>query len=95
VDKPVNWTGYSLDGQQNVTITGNTTLSGVSSGLHNLTVYAQDAFGSIGVSEKVSFTLELAPFPAITIATVSVAVALAVAGLLVYHKKHKRSLVAV
>ena len=26
VDKTVNWTGYSLDGQQNVTITGNTTI---------------------------------------------------------------------
>jgi parallel beta-helix repeat protein len=34
--KAVNWTGYSLDGKQNVTITGNTTLTGLSSGLHVL-----------------------------------------------------------
>jgi parallel beta-helix repeat protein len=36
VVKTVNWTGYSLDGQQNVTITGNTTLTGLPNGLHAL-----------------------------------------------------------
>jgi hypothetical protein len=90
VDKPINWTGYSLDGRQNVTITGNTTLSGLSSGLHNLTIYAQDAFGSIGASEKVSFTVALSPFPTATFIAVSGAVAV-VAGLLIYLKKIKSS----
>lgn len=57
ISKPVSWIDYSLDGQENVTITGNTTLSGVTSGLHNVTVYAKDKFGNIGASETVTFNV--------------------------------------
>jgi outer membrane protein assembly factor BamB len=88
VDKPVNWTGYSLDGAENVTIDGNTTITGLSSGLHNVTVYAKDLFGNVGASETVIFKAE--PFPFMPVATVSVAVVAVVsAGLLVYFKKRK------
>lgn len=96
-DKAVNWTNYSLDGQQNITFSSNTNLTDISNGLHNITVYAQDTFGNIGSSETISFTIakpksEL--FPVVPVAAVSVVVvALAVAGLLVYHKKHKRNLI--
>ena len=38
VSKSVVWMGYSLDGQDNVTVTGNITLSELSRGLHNVTV---------------------------------------------------------
>jgi hypothetical protein len=51
--------GYSLDGQDNVTVTGNATLSGLSSGLHNVTVYANDTAGNMGVSETIKFTTAL------------------------------------
>ncbi len=92
-DKAVNWTSYSLDGQQNVTFSGIANLTGLSNGLHNITVFAQDTFGNIGSSETISFTItkpESELFPVAPVATVSiVAVALVVAGLLVYHKKHK------
>ena len=93
VNKPVNWTGYSLDGKQNVTITGDTSLSGLPSGIHNITVYAKDLFGNIGASETITFTV-IVPFPVVPVAAVSIAaLALVVAGLLVYQKKHKRNLV--
>jgi hypothetical protein len=93
VDKLVNWTGYSLDGKQNVTITGDTSLSGLSSGMHNITVYAKDLFGNVGSSETITFIVAV-PFPLLPVAAVSVAViVLVAAGLLVYHKKHKHNLV--
>ncbi|MEM2954061.1 MAG: NosD domain-containing protein [Candidatus Bathyarchaeia archaeon] len=53
VSEPVSWIGYSLDGQANVTIAGNTTLTGVSNGSHSLIVYAEDTDGNIGASETI------------------------------------------
>jgi hypothetical protein len=95
-DKAVNWTSYSLDGQQNITISGITNLTDISNGVHNITIYAQDTFGNIGSSETISFTVaksEPEPFPVVPVASVSIlAVALVVAGLLVYHKKHNREI---
>ena len=89
------WTGYSLDGLSNTTITGNITLTNLPTGMHNITVYAQDSFGNIGSSETISFTIakpESESFPVVPVAVASVvAVALVVAGLLVYHKKHKQN----
>jgi hypothetical protein len=93
VDKLVNWMGFSLDGKDNVTITGNTTITGLSAGLHNITVYAKDEFENIGASETISFSVaeEPEPFPTALVATAS-GTALAVVGvvLLVYLKKRKR-----
>jgi N-acetylneuraminic acid mutarotase len=90
VDKPVNWTGYSLDGKQNVTVAGNTTLTGLSSGLHNVTVYANDTYGNMGASETVIFTIS-EPFPTALVAAASGAsIAIIVVGLLVYFKKRNR-----
>jgi ureidoglycolate hydrolase len=94
-DKPASWIGYSLDGKPNVTIAENTTLTGLSSGLHNITIYANDTFGNMGASETVSFTIakpESEPFSTATVVAVSGASAVVVisAGLLVYFKKRKR-----
>jgi len=91
VNKPVNWTGYSLDGQDNVTVTGNTTISGLTNGLHNVTVYAKDTFGNVGVSETVSFTVE-APFPATLVVAPVASVVVVGAVLAIYFKKrHPKS----
>mgnify|MGYP001050437448 CR=1 FL=1 len=57
-DEPVFWIAYSLDKQSNKTIAGNTTLSGLSNGLHSLIVYAKDKAGNIGSSDIVHFTLQ-------------------------------------
>lgn len=89
-----------LDGQKDMAIDGNITLTGLSIGLHNVTVNAVDLAGHVGASETVNFTLatEQEPktdsepelFPTVPIAASSTAVvALAGTGLLVYHKKHK------
>jgi hypothetical protein len=91
-DKAPMWLGYSLDGEQNVTITGNTTLTGLSNGLHNVTVYANDTFGNQGASQTVTFTVAVPePFPTALVAAASGAsIALVSVGLLVYFKKRHR-----
>jgi hypothetical protein len=79
VNKQVPWIGYSLDGQETVTVTGNVTLTGLSNGLHNVTVYAEDALENIWESETTYFTVEVPePFPVTTVAIASTAVATAI-----------------
>jgi len=93
VDEPVSRITYSLDNQDNVSIAGNTTLTNLPYGHHNLTVYATNPAGNVGASQTINFTIakqEAETFPTTTVAVVSVTVAVVVvAGLLVYHKKHK------
>ena len=73
-----------------MTIAGNTTLVGLSNGLHTLTVYANDTVGNVGTSETISFTVDV-PFPtALVISASGVSLAVVAAGLLVYFKKRKR-----
>jgi hypothetical protein len=84
---------YSLDGKENITISGNTTLNGLAYGAHNVTVYATDASGNTGVSETAYFTIakESEPFPAAPVAAASVTtIAVVGVGLLIYFKKRKR-----
>jgi hypothetical protein len=90
VDEAASHFTYSLDGEENVTIAGNTTLIGVANGDHNLTVYAWDEAGNVGASEIVTFSVD-APFPITLIAVASGASIAAVAvGAVVYFKKRKR-----
>ena len=91
-----NWTGYSLDGQENKTISGNFTLNSLPNGLHIVTVYANDTYGNMGASEPISFTVAVAEpesFPVVPVAAIAIAAVIVAAGLLVYHKKHKHNLV--
>ncbi len=87
VNEPCTGLVYSLDGKENVTLQGNTTLTGLDYAEHKITVYAQDKAGNFGVSE-VHFMIE--PFPFLPIAFSVVTVALVTAGLLVYLKKRNR-----
>jgi hypothetical protein len=91
VDKPVVWISYSLDAQDNVTIASNITLSELSNGSHNVTVYTKDTFGNEGASETITFNVEVPkPFPTTCVAAASVAAAVVVGvGLLIYFKKRK------
>ncbi len=58
VNEATSWMGYSLDGQNNVTITENTlNLTELSKGSHSLTVYANDTSGDMGKSETIYFTI--------------------------------------
>ncbi len=86
VSKPYSSVAYSLDGRENVIVTGSTTLTGLSSGEHSVIVYAWDALGSVGASETIFFTVA-EPFPTALIAIASVVVAAVGIGLLVYKKR--------
>ncbi|MBN1245566.1 hypothetical protein JXA31_08230 [Candidatus Bathyarchaeota archaeon] len=87
--EPASSMSYSLDGRDNITVTGNSTISDLSNGLHNVTVYVKDMCGNVGASETVSFTVEV-PFPAAPVTATSVAIVAVVGvGLLVYFKKRK------
>jgi len=92
---------YSLDGRENVTVTGNTTLTGLSNGAHNVTVYAWDNVGNIGASETIHFTVAQPsepqpsePFPttwiaaAIAVIVTGGAIALGVA---IYRRKRSQT----
>jgi hypothetical protein len=92
VDKQVSWLGYSLDGQDNVTISANTTITDLPNGLHNVTVYANDTYGNMGASETLNFTVAVPePFPIVPVAAASAVIAAVAvaAGLLFHFKKHK------
>jgi hypothetical protein len=90
VNEPASWIGYSLNGQAEVTITGNTTLSGLSIGAHNLTVSAEDLTGQLGSSETIQFAI-VARFPTeLVIALLAVAAVVSVV-FLVYFKRHSIS----
>jgi len=54
----LDWIGYSLDGQANKTILGNTTLSMPNTGLHFIQVFGSDPFFTMYQSQKVYFTID-------------------------------------
>ena len=90
-NKPFTWMGYSLDGQEKVIVTGNTTLSELPSGSHNITVYAKDSFGNLVGSDTISFSIaksEVSPTTIVAIGSGAL-VAVTFVGALVYFKKRK------
>lgn len=57
INEPASWIGYSLDGEANVTITGNTIIT-IEDGSHNIVVYANDTAGNMGSSATVYFAVD-------------------------------------
>ena len=89
VDEPASRCAYRLDGNGNVTVAGNTTLTGLSVGKHDLIVYVWDAAGHTGSSETITFTVA-EPFPTtLVIGSIIAVVAVVGLGLLVYLKKRR------
>jgi parallel beta-helix repeat protein len=79
VSEETSWVGYSLDEEANVTITGATTLSDLSYGVHNITVFVKDTDGNQGMSETIYFTITSGesaaePFPGWILGVIIVAV---------------------
>lgn len=52
---------YSLNGQQNVTVTGNSTLPNLGAGQYNVTCYVWDVAGNVGSSKTVDFSVAETP----------------------------------
>jgi hypothetical protein len=90
VDEPFSHIAYSLDGEDNMTVAGNTTLSGLSSGEHNVTVYAWDTAGNVGASETVTFTVTDVLQAVLIIAVIVTVIVFSIGLLLFYFKKGKQ-----
>lgn len=100
LNEPVAKAAYSLDGAENRSVTGNLTFSGLSSGLHNVTVYAWDAAGNVGKSKTELFELAepnvpqtffpTEPLVVVVVAAVGVAVCLGV--FLIFKRKSQKAL---
>ena len=56
IDEKMSWIAYSLDNKPNVTITGNTTLTGLAYDSHKIIIYANDTAGNM-YSDIVYFTI--------------------------------------
>jgi N-acetylneuraminic acid mutarotase len=89
VDEPASWMGYSLNGQDNVTITGNITLAVLPEGSHNITFYAIDLVGNTGASEPVYFNI--APSPTVLVVAVAVTITIAIAAAYLFLKRRKKT----
>jgi len=61
LSEPAVWIGFSLDSGVNVTISGNTTMTGLFDGEHAIEVYANNTIGNMGESNKVHFTVDTRP----------------------------------
>ncbi len=87
----LSWMGYRLDNGGIIEVAGNTTISGLSLGSHNLTVYTKNSIGNTAASEMIYFTIQEAEVATylVLVAAVCVTVIIAGAGLLVYFKKWK------
>jgi PKD repeat protein len=60
VSKITSWIGYSIDGNPNVTISGNTNIQ-TSDGIHTMIVYANDTIGQMDSSDPVHFITDTSP----------------------------------
>jgi len=96
VSKTTTWIKYSLDGQANVTITEDVTLSDLSEGEHSITVYAQDTDGKTGKSETIYFTIAegaetpQSDFSPITLIVAVIAVAVIIGVILFFFLKAEK-----
>ena len=89
--EPTSKISYSLDGQDIITIAGNSTIGELTNGLHNVTVYAEDTFGNEGASETIIFNIDVPePFPTILVVAAAVTAAVFGIGLLINFKKRKQ-----
>jgi hypothetical protein len=75
LSQPTQWIAYSLDGQTNVTIDGNSTLTGLRNGLHTVIIYANDTYGNAATPQTIAFNVKVPdPFPIIEAALIIITV---------------------
>jgi subtilase family serine protease len=91
----VTWIAYSLDNAPNVTITGNTTLTGLPLGSHRIVVYALDKVGNAGASGISYFTVQQPsgePFPPtwLIIAAAAIIIIVVVAVIVFFVRRRRR-----
>ncbi|MGD9131750.1 MAG: hypothetical protein PVH73_09300 [Candidatus Bathyarchaeota archaeon] len=103
VNEETTWMSYSLDGQDNVTITETAlNLAELADGSHNMTVYATDTDGNTAASETISFTVAKEVEPPLTkddetttdwtpFIIVTIAVAIAIVAVILYFTKKRKT----
>ena len=89
VDHPVTEMAYCLDGQESIPISGNTTLTGLSNGQHNVTVYATDEYDYTGVSDILFFNVNASEFPT-TLVVASISIVAVIASVILFYLKKGR-----
>jgi hypothetical protein len=92
LSESTDWIGYSLDRHANVTVTGNTTLPQLTTGLHNITIYANYTYGTTGFSQTVIFTVEKSEsfsIEATAAAVLIMVIVVATVGVLLYRRHRK------
>lgn len=83
---------YVLDGKESVRGIGNTTLNGLPSGLHNVTVHVWDEAGNFGSSETVQFNVEAIPsVTSVLVVVFGVSAAFACVGVFLWKKTHRKA----
>jgi hypothetical protein len=80
----------SFDGQKPLPRNGNTTLTDLANIPHNVIIYAIDECGCTGLSDPLSFNVNVPECPVVALIVVTFIVMSVVAGLLVYFRKRKR-----
>ncbi len=68
-DTALDWIGYSLDGQENKTISGNKTIPMPADGLHTIQVFGEDTLGTMVQSDVRYFTINKSSNPFLNIIT--------------------------
>jgi hypothetical protein len=58
LNRGAQWIGYSLDGQANITVIGQTELSNLTQGAHRVIMFANDSAGNMGTSNRVDFSID-------------------------------------
>jgi len=58
VNKVVSLVSFSLDDEQNITLTQNSRVLNIPDGTHSIVLFARDNLGNIGASQKVYFTID-------------------------------------
>lgn len=61
VSETISWIGYTLDGQANRSLSGDTSITGLPDGRHSLALYANDTAGNMGRSNNLYFTIDTTP----------------------------------
>jgi hypothetical protein len=90
VNEPVSQIIYSLDGQSNRTVAGNTTLNDVSNGAHTLKIRVLDSAGNAGNLETLFFSVDVQdPSPTTMVIAPIALVSVIGSGLVFYFKKRK------
>jgi N-acetylneuraminic acid mutarotase len=95
VNKPTDFVSYILDGQEPVALTGNTTLTNLTIGLHTIRIDATDRLGNTGRSQTITFTVTQsstnAPaIPLITAAAIALAIIITFGGVVILIHLNKR-----